>query len=69
MKQLIEIWETYLMRLDADDEAATLAEEPTTEGRPSDVDSKATTAIDEDGARPVSRDEEDRRIAQGADES
>lgn len=58
------------MRLDADDEAATLVEDAPTEGRPSDVDSKAPTAVDEDEqARPVSRDEEDRRIAQGADES
>ena len=57
------------MRLDADDEATTLAEETQPEGRPSDVDSKATTAVDEEGGRPISRDEEDRRIAQGADES
>jgi hypothetical protein len=57
------------MRLEADDEEATLAEETTAEGRPSDVESKATTAVDEDGGRSVTRDEEERRIAQGADES
>lgn len=58
------------MRLDADDEAATLVgDDMPAEGRPSDLDSKAPTLAGEDGERPISRDEEDRRIAQGADES
>ena len=59
------------MRLDADDEAATLVDDSVAEGRPSDVDSKVPTAVGEedDEPRPISRDEEDRRIAQGADES
>ena len=59
------------MRLDADDEAATLVDDSMAEGRPSDVDSKAPTAVgdEDDEPRSVSRDEEDRRIAQGADES
>jgi hypothetical protein len=58
------------MRLDADDETATLVDDETTEGRPSDVDSKAPTAVD-DSDRPVSHtaDEEGRIRAQGADES
>jgi hypothetical protein len=59
------------MRLDADDETATLVDEDGPfEGRPSDVDSKAPTAVEgEEGERPDSRDEDERRIAQGADES
>lgn len=58
------------MRLDADDEAATLiGGDMPAESRPSDVDSKTTTLAGEENERPISRDEEDRRIAQGADES
>lgn len=58
------------MRMDADDEAATLVEDQSVEGRPSDVDSKAPTAVEE-GERPVSQgtDEGDRLRAHGADES
>jgi len=53
-KELIEIWETYLMRLDADDDAATLVEdEVTPAGRASDGDSKAPTVVGEE--RPESQ--------------
>jgi hypothetical protein len=58
------------MRLDADDETATLVEQQPIEGRPSDVDSNAPTAVEGD-ERPVSQgmDEGERIRAQGADES
>lgn len=59
------------MRLDADDETATLVEDSTAEGRPSDVDSKAPTAVDEGEERPFSHgSEEGERIrAEAAEES
>ncbi|KIW02663.1 uncharacterized protein PV09_06100 [Verruconis gallopava] len=69
-KELIEIWETYLMRLDADDDTATLVDEPAPEGRASGAESTAPTAVDEH-ERPVSQasEDEERRVTRSAEES
>jgi len=49
-KELIEIWETYLMRMDAEDDAATLVEEAGAEGQAEPA--KSRTAA---GERPESQ--------------
>jgi len=59
-KELIEIWETYLMRLDAEDDAATLVDESTHDDAPRETLKAYPSASD-----PVESQNVDSSVSQG----